>query len=228
MRWPGAAGGDGPLRSPAPAPPLKSGLVREPRLPPRRPLIKLQIIWKKDGVPVSGGISDYSRRLTIPNPTASDAGYYQCEAVLRSSSVPPAARGAYLSVLGEAGAARLSWAAGQRGLGLREGDRGGPGSDPLWSSRRAASVCQGAGETRHSGDGEGGGHPLSGQRYRGGGGQGPQACSPSPCLATISKSHRLLGPHHGTECQSGCEQPRKQTGQITVISGWKSTRVIIT
>ncbi|KAK2111986.1 Protein sidekick-2 [Saguinus oedipus] len=65
-----------------------------------RPLIKLHIIWKKDGVLLSGGISDHNRRLTIPNPTASDAGYYECEAVLRSSSVPSVVRGAYLSVLG--------------------------------------------------------------------------------------------------------------------------------
>ncbi|KAM9597745.1 protein sidekick-2 [Trichechus inunguis] len=64
-----------------------------------RPLIKLHIIWKKDGVVVSGGVSDYSRRLTIPNPTGSDAGYYECEAVLRSSSIPAVTRGAYLSVL---------------------------------------------------------------------------------------------------------------------------------
>uniref|UniRef100_A0A8C5LAB4 Sidekick cell adhesion molecule 2 n=1 Tax=Jaculus jaculus TaxID=51337 RepID=A0A8C5LAB4_JACJA len=71
-------------------------------LPPTsadRPLIKLHIVWKKDGALVSSGISDYNRRLTIPNPTASDAGYYECEAVLRSSSVAPVTRGAYLSVL---------------------------------------------------------------------------------------------------------------------------------
>ncbi|NXK06956.1 SDK2 protein, partial [Herpetotheres cachinnans] len=64
-----------------------------------RPLIKLHIIWKKDGVPLASGISDYSRRLTILNPVLSDSGYYECEAVLRSSSVPAVAEGAYLSVL---------------------------------------------------------------------------------------------------------------------------------
>ncbi|XP_054027107.1 protein sidekick-2 [Dryobates pubescens] len=64
-----------------------------------RPLIKLHIIWKKDGVPLSSGISDYSRRLTILNPVLSDSGYYECEAVLRSSSVPAVAEGAYLSVM---------------------------------------------------------------------------------------------------------------------------------
>ncbi|XP_019398340.1 PREDICTED: protein sidekick-2 [Crocodylus porosus] len=64
-----------------------------------RPLIKLHIVWKKDGAAVSGSISDYNRRLTILNPALSDSGYYECEAVLRSSSVPSVSRGAYLSVL---------------------------------------------------------------------------------------------------------------------------------
>ncbi|XP_068269359.1 LOW QUALITY PROTEIN: protein sidekick-2 [Nyctibius grandis] len=64
-----------------------------------RPLIKLHIVWKKDGVPLSSGVSDYSRRLTILHPALSDSGYYECEAVLRSSSVPAVARGAFLSVL---------------------------------------------------------------------------------------------------------------------------------
>jgi len=77
------------------------GLALDMLLAPPRPLIKLHIIWKKDGVPLSSGISDYSRRLTILNPTLSDSGYYECEAVLRSSSVPAVAEGAYLSVLGE-------------------------------------------------------------------------------------------------------------------------------
>ncbi|XP_071620167.1 protein sidekick-2 isoform X2 [Heliangelus exortis] len=64
-----------------------------------RPLMKLHIIWRKDGVPLSSGISDYSRRLTILHPTLSDSGFYECQAVLRSSSVPAVARGAFLSVL---------------------------------------------------------------------------------------------------------------------------------
>ncbi|XP_027510413.1 protein sidekick-2 isoform X1 [Corapipo altera] len=64
-----------------------------------RPLIKLHIIWKKDGVPLSSGISDYSRRLTILHPALGDSGYYECEAVLRSSSVPAVAAGAFLSIL---------------------------------------------------------------------------------------------------------------------------------
>ncbi|NXG29312.1 SDK2 protein, partial [Dromaius novaehollandiae] len=60
---------------------------------------RLHIVWKKDGVPLASGISDYSRRLTILNPALGDSGYYECEAVLRSSSVPAVAEGAYLSVL---------------------------------------------------------------------------------------------------------------------------------
>lgn len=50
---------------------------------------------------MSSGISDYSRRLTILHPTLSDSGFYECEAVLRSSSVPAVTAGAFLSVLGE-------------------------------------------------------------------------------------------------------------------------------
>ena len=78
-------------------------LPHSPHPTPPRPLIKLHIIWKKDGVLLSSGISDYNRRLTIPNPTGNDAGYYECEAILRSSGAPSVVRGAYLSVLGETG-----------------------------------------------------------------------------------------------------------------------------
>lgn len=92
------------IRVPACLPGLQTSVrLNTCSLAPSRPLIKLHIIWKKDGVLLSGGISDYNRRLTIPNPTGSDTGYYECEAVLRSSSVPPVTRGAYLSVLGEMG-----------------------------------------------------------------------------------------------------------------------------
>ncbi|XP_024140669.1 protein sidekick-2 isoform X3 [Oryzias melastigma] len=64
-----------------------------------RPLIKLSISWRKNGVLVSSGLSDYNRRLTILSPVVSDAGYYECEAVLRSSSVPSVSAGAHLHVL---------------------------------------------------------------------------------------------------------------------------------
>ncbi|MEQ2186513.1 Protein sidekick-2, partial [Goodea atripinnis] len=63
-----------------------------------RPLIKLSISWRKNGVLVSSGLSDFNRRLTILSPMVSDAGFYECEAVLRSSSVPSVSAGAYLHV----------------------------------------------------------------------------------------------------------------------------------
>lgn len=65
-----------------------------------RPLIKLGISWRKDGVLVKSGLSDFNRRLTILSPLVSDSGLYECEAVLRSSSVPSVSAGAYLHVLG--------------------------------------------------------------------------------------------------------------------------------
>uniref|UniRef100_A0A8C5H1L6 Sidekick cell adhesion molecule 2b n=1 Tax=Gouania willdenowi TaxID=441366 RepID=A0A8C5H1L6_GOUWI len=64
-----------------------------------RPLIKLSISWRKNGMLVSSGLSDFNRRLTILSPVVSDAGFYECEAVLRSSSVPSVSAGAYLHVL---------------------------------------------------------------------------------------------------------------------------------
>ncbi|KAI2658294.1 Protein sidekick-2 [Labeo rohita] len=48
-----------------------------------RPLIKLSISWKKDGVPVKSGLSDFNRRLTVLSPVVSDSGFYECEAVLQ-------------------------------------------------------------------------------------------------------------------------------------------------
>lgn len=71
-----------------------------PNLNCSRPLIKLSITWRKNGVPVSSGLSDFNRRLTVLSPALSDAGYYECEAVLRSSSVPSVSAGAYLHVQG--------------------------------------------------------------------------------------------------------------------------------
>ncbi|KAL0993533.1 hypothetical protein UPYG_G00109280 [Umbra pygmaea] len=64
-----------------------------------RPLIKMVITWRKDGVVVSTGIRDFGRRLTISLPAVSDSGYYECEAALRSSSVQSVNAGAYLHVL---------------------------------------------------------------------------------------------------------------------------------
>ncbi|XP_036427826.1 protein sidekick-2 [Colossoma macropomum] len=64
-----------------------------------RPLIKLSISWRKDGVPVRSGLSDFNRRLTVLSPTVSDSGFYECEAELKSSSVPSVSAGAYLHIL---------------------------------------------------------------------------------------------------------------------------------
>ena len=52
---------------------------------------------------VTSGLSDYNRRLTVLSPVASDAGFYECEATLRSSSVPSVSAGAFLHVLGREG-----------------------------------------------------------------------------------------------------------------------------
>ncbi|XP_011602329.2 protein sidekick-2 isoform X2 [Takifugu rubripes] len=64
-----------------------------------RPLVKMSITWRKDGVMVNTGIRDFGRRLVISLPTVSDSGYYECEASLRSSSAPPVSAGAFLHVL---------------------------------------------------------------------------------------------------------------------------------
>lgn len=66
-----------------------------------RPLIKLSITWRKNGVLVNRGLRDFGRRLTISGPLLSDSGYYECEASLRSSSAPSVTAGAYMHVLGK-------------------------------------------------------------------------------------------------------------------------------
>ncbi|MGH0186918.1 UNVERIFIED_CONTAM: hypothetical protein FKN15_023041 [Acipenser sinensis] len=71
----------------------------DPIAPTIRPLIKLSITWRKDGVLVTSGLSDFNRRLTILSPTVHQSGRYECEAVLRSSSVPSVSAGAYLHIL---------------------------------------------------------------------------------------------------------------------------------
>lgn len=65
-----------------------------------RPLIKMSVTWRKDGVVVNTGIRDFGRRLVISLPAVGDSGYYECEASLRSSSVPSVTAGAFLHVLG--------------------------------------------------------------------------------------------------------------------------------
>ncbi|XP_033945053.1 protein sidekick-2 isoform X6 [Pseudochaenichthys georgianus] len=64
-----------------------------------RPLVKMSITWRKDGVLVSTGIRDFGRRLVISLPAVSDSGFYECEASLRSSSVASVTAGAFLHVL---------------------------------------------------------------------------------------------------------------------------------
>ncbi|XP_058510217.1 protein sidekick-2 isoform X1 [Solea solea] len=64
-----------------------------------RPLVKMSITWRKDGAVVSRGIRDFGRRLVISLPAVSDSGYYECEASLRSSSIPSITAGAFLHVL---------------------------------------------------------------------------------------------------------------------------------
>lgn len=66
-----------------------------------RPLVKMSITWRKDGLVVNTGIRDFGRRLVISLPAISDSGYYECEASLRSSSVPSITAGAFLHVLGK-------------------------------------------------------------------------------------------------------------------------------
>ncbi|XP_061160026.1 protein sidekick-2-like isoform X2 [Syngnathus typhle] len=65
-----------------------------------RPLVKMDITWKKDGAVLHAGIRDFGRRLVISQPTHGDGGYYECEATLRGGGgVPPATAGAFLHVL---------------------------------------------------------------------------------------------------------------------------------
>lgn len=61
----------------------------------------MSITWRKDGAVVNTGIRDFGRRLVISLPAVSDSGYYECEASLRSGSVPSVTAGAYLHVLGK-------------------------------------------------------------------------------------------------------------------------------
>ncbi|KAJ8383067.1 hypothetical protein SKAU_G00038450 [Synaphobranchus kaupii] len=64
-----------------------------------RPLAKLSIIWRKNGVVVGSGLSDFNRRLTVVSPAVGDSGFYECEAGLLSSGVASVRAGAYLHVL---------------------------------------------------------------------------------------------------------------------------------
>ncbi|KAF4793639.1 hypothetical protein TURU_109254 [Turdus rufiventris] len=64
-----------------------------------RPLEKLSVTWKRNGIKITSGISSFGRRLTITNPTSADVGMYFCEAKLRESTEEPARAKAFLSIL---------------------------------------------------------------------------------------------------------------------------------
>ncbi|XP_078728944.1 protein sidekick-2 [Lampetra fluviatilis] len=64
-----------------------------------RPVARLSLVWRKDGVTLHSGISDWGRRLTVQNPGLGAAGVYECEAVLKGSSVAPASARAHLSII---------------------------------------------------------------------------------------------------------------------------------
>ncbi|XP_073801026.1 protein sidekick-1 isoform X4 [Danio rerio] len=63
-----------------------------------RPVEKLSLVWRRNGVEVASGVGSFSRRLTIINPTSTDVGMYVCEALLLDSSVKPAEARAFLSI----------------------------------------------------------------------------------------------------------------------------------
>ncbi|XP_078414728.1 protein sidekick-1 isoform X2 [Cetorhinus maximus] len=63
-----------------------------------RPVDRLSITWKQNGVKLISGIGAFGRRLSILNPTSAVIGMYECEATLQSSSVSVYAH-AYLSII---------------------------------------------------------------------------------------------------------------------------------
>uniref|UniRef100_A0A8C1UFC9 Sidekick cell adhesion molecule 1a n=1 Tax=Cyprinus carpio TaxID=7962 RepID=A0A8C1UFC9_CYPCA len=54
-----------------------------------RPVEKLLLMWRRNGVEVASGVGSFGRRLTIINPTSADVGMYVCEASLLDSNVKP-------------------------------------------------------------------------------------------------------------------------------------------
>ncbi|KAI6076511.1 Protein sidekick-1 [Aix galericulata] len=64
-----------------------------------RPIEKLSMTWKRNGIKITSGISSFGRRLTITNPTSADVGMYFCEAKLRDSTEEPARANAFLSII---------------------------------------------------------------------------------------------------------------------------------
>ncbi|EMP30597.1 Protein sidekick-1 [Chelonia mydas] len=64
-----------------------------------RPVEKLSMTWKRNGIKISSGVNSFERRLTITNPTTADIGMYFCEAELKDSTVEPARAKAFLSIM---------------------------------------------------------------------------------------------------------------------------------
>ncbi|MGH0129283.1 UNVERIFIED_CONTAM: hypothetical protein FKN15_038666 [Acipenser sinensis] len=63
-----------------------------------RPVEKLSISWKRNGVRLTSGVGMFGRRLAIINPTSADVGLYVCQAALLDSSVQPVEAKAFLSI----------------------------------------------------------------------------------------------------------------------------------
>ncbi|TSK31292.1 Protein sidekick-1 [Bagarius yarrelli] len=66
-----------------------------------RPVDKLNLVWRRNGVEVASGVGSFGRRLIIVNPTTADMGLYVCEASLQDSSVKPAEAKAFISIIVE-------------------------------------------------------------------------------------------------------------------------------
>nr|XP_023670687.1 protein sidekick-1 isoform X1 [Paramormyrops kingsleyae]XP_023670688.1 protein sidekick-1 isoform X1 [Paramormyrops kingsleyae] len=63
-----------------------------------RPVEKLSISWKRNGLKLVNGVGTFGRRLTIASPSSADAGLYVCEATLLNSSMRVAESRAFLSI----------------------------------------------------------------------------------------------------------------------------------
>ncbi|XP_064171799.1 protein sidekick-1 [Anguilla rostrata] len=61
-----------------------------------RPVEKLRLSWKRNGVELTSGVGMFGRRLTIVNPTSASVGPYVCEASLSDGSAKTAEAKAFL------------------------------------------------------------------------------------------------------------------------------------
>ncbi|XP_039630055.1 protein sidekick-1 isoform X2 [Polypterus senegalus] len=64
-----------------------------------RPIEKLSIYWKRNGVRLTSGVGTFGRRLTISNPTSKDNGLYVCEASLLDSTAKTVEAKAFFSII---------------------------------------------------------------------------------------------------------------------------------